>query len=135
MIKEISMFPSGCKSHRCIVGFQCTCFHLPQDRYDIKHHKMFSSIQTYATYYLRIALWCNKTDENLRYFQSFKKIIEKNLFKTKTENVIQRKYILFRKKEQQVKLVCTKYPQYDASQLGWGLTLMAESAVSTASCL
>lgn len=98
MIKEISMFPSGCKSHRCIVGFQCTCFHLPQDRYDIKHHKMFSSIQTYATYYLRIALWCNKTDLNLRYFQSFKKIIEKNLFKTKTENVIQRKYILFRKK-------------------------------------
>lgn len=96
---------------------------------------MFSSIQTYATYYLRIALWCNKTDLNLRYFQSFKKIIEKNLFKTKTENVIQRKYILFRKKEQQVKRVCTKYPQYDASQLGWGLTLMAESAVSTASCL
>lgn len=27
-----------------------------------------------------------------------KKIIEKNLFKTKTESVIQRKYILFRKK-------------------------------------
>lgn len=51
-------------------------------------------------------------------FNHLKKIIEKNLFKTKTENVIQRKYILFRKKEQQVKLVCTKYPQYDASQLG-----------------
>lgn len=50
-------------------------------------------------------------------FNHLKKIIEKNLFKTKTENVIQRKYILFRKKEQ-VKLVCTKYPQYDASQLG-----------------
>lgn len=39
-----------------------------------------------------------KLIKNLRYFQSFKKIIEKNLFKTKTENVIQRKYILLEKK-------------------------------------